>query len=369
MNGRLPTAKVVILLLMSVLLGFSQPMPAGAQGFAGLGTTAEGFAVPEPGKSFAFPRDHGAHPDFRIEWWYITANLMGADGKAYGVQWTLFRSALQPGDHEGWNSPQIWMGHAGLTTPDRHFVAERIARGGIGQAGVTPEPFDAWIDDWRMQAAAPAKGSETNAPSDGLANVTLRATGAEFGYALGLTAKGPIVLQGQGGYSVKSAAGQASYYYSQPFYTVRGTISLPGGDVAVTGQAWLDREWSSQPLAADQTGWDWFSLHFDSGDKLMGFRLRDSGAGYTSATWIAADGTPSPLPPGALTVEPLSSAQVAGRTVPVGWRLRLPARGLDITTTAVNPQAWMATRTPYWEGPISVSGSHQGRGYLEMTGY
>jgi predicted secreted hydrolase len=345
------------------LLALLSPLIAFAQGFAGLGTTAEGFSVPKPGQAFVFPRDHGAHPDFRIEWWYVTANLTGADGTAYGIQWTLFRSALKPQETAGWSSPQIWMAHAALTTPDRHFVSERLSRGGIGQAGVTASPFDAWIDDWRMQAASPP------APGDAVDNVTLKAAGPDFGYQLHLTAKGPLVAQGQKGYSVKSAKGQASYYYSQPFYDVQGTLKLPTGDVTVTGQAWLDREWSSQPLAEDQTGWDWFSLHLDGGEKLMGFRLRDGGAGYTSATWIAADGTPSPLPPGALTLSPTATAEVAGRKIPVGWHLTLPARGLDITTTAINPQAWMATRTPYWEGPITISGSHSGRGYLEMTGY
>jgi predicted secreted hydrolase len=363
MNVRRALAALLIALLVL------HPMTATAQGFAGLGTTAEGFAVPQPDPSFSFPRDHGAHPDFRIEWWYVTANLTAADGTAYGVQWTLFRSALAPPGIKSnasattaWSDPQIWMGHAALTTPDRHFVAERLSRGGIGQAGVTASPFDAWIDDWRMQAA-------TGRGGDAVSSVTLKAAGKDFGYALDLDATGPLVLQGQRGYSVKSAAGQASYYYSQPFYTVRGTLSLPGGEVAVTGQAWLDREWSSQPLAADQTGWDWFSLHFASGEKLMGFRLRDTGAGFTSATWISADGTPTPLPPGALSVTPGATATVAGRSVPVGWHLVLPSRNLDITTQAVNSQAWMATRTPYWEGPITVRGSHAGRGYLEMTGY
>ena len=93
-----------------------------------------------------------------------------------------------------------------------------------------------------------------------------------------LQAEGPLVLQGDRGYSVKSAGGQASHYYSQPFYRVTGRLDLPAGPVAVTGQAWLDREWSSQPLAADQTGWDWFSLSFDTGEKMMGFVLRDGGA-------------------------------------------------------------------------------------------
>lgn len=349
-------------ILLSLVLMLYAPV-AMAQGFAGLGTAAEGFAVPKPGTVFQFPADHGAHPDYRIEWWYLTANLTGSDGKPYGVQWTLFRSALKPGD----TNPQIWMGHAALTAQDQHFVAERLARGGIGQAGVNTgvktQPFSAWIDDWAMTSTV------TENTADALSKLSLSASGKDFRYDLKLDSKGPIVLQGQGGYSVKSAAGQASNYYSQPFYTVEGTLTLPQGPVSVTGQAWLDREWSSQPLAENQTGWDWFSLHMDSGEKLMGFRLRDGGDGYTSATWIAADGTPTPLPPGALKVTPLNTAKVGERTIPVEWRVDVPSRGFSVTTKALNTQSWMATSFPYWEGPINFTGSHSGRGYLEMTGY
>ena len=345
----------------AVFLALLLPLPALAQGFAGLGATADGFALPER-RELVFPADHGAHPAFRVEWWYLTATLTGTDGTDYGAQWTLFRTALAPDDGKGWGSPQVWMGHAAVTTPDRHFVAERLARGGIGQAGVTALPFAAWIDDWQMTGADAAKG-------DALDHLGLTARGTEFGYALDLVAEGPIVPQGDRGYSVKSAKGQASHYYSQPFYRVAGRLDLPGGAVPVTGRAWLDREWSSQPLAADQTGWDWFSLMFDDGARLMAFRLRDGGAGFTSATWIAADGTPSPLSPGALTLTPLERAEVAGRDLPVSWRLELPARDLDVTVRAPNPQAWMAVSVPYWEGPIRIEGSRSGRGYLEMTGY
>ena len=336
------------------------------QGFAGLGTTAEGFAVPERGP-FAFPADHGPHPAFRIEWWYVTCNLRLPDGRPAGVQWTLFRSALRPEAGTGWAAPQLWMGHMGLTLPDRHVAAERLARGGIGQAGVVAEPFDAWIDEWSMEGPT-------------LADVRMRAFGVRDGYDLRLVADGPFVAQGEGGYSVKSREGQASRYYSQPFYRVEGTLFVEGAEVPVTGRGWLDREWSSQPLSEGQTGWDWFSLRFDEGPgteggpegfgaAMMGFRLRDAAGDYTSATWIAPDGATTPMSAGTLAAEPLEEAVVAGRTVPVVWRVALPERGVDVTVRAVNPAAWMDLRVPYWEGPVTVEGSHRGEGYLEMTGY
>lgn len=337
--------------------------PLCAQGFAGLGTEAQGFAMPERPALFSFPTDHGPHPDYRIEWWYLTATLTGADGTDYGVQWTLFRSAIAPGDSQGWDTSQLWMGHAGLTTPDAHFSAERLARGGIGQAGARPDPFAAWIDDWAMTSTAAAG-------ADALDALTVTARGPDFAYDLALAATGPLIFHGDGGYSVKSDQGQASYYYSQPFYNVTGTLDLPDGAIAVTGQAWLDREWSSQPLSDQQDGWDWVSLHFDNGARLMGFTLRGSGGGaYSSATWISPDGTVQSYPDGALTMTPLAQTEVAGRTVPTEWRIELPDRGLDVTTTPLNPQSWMDVSVSYWEGPIRMQGTHPGRGYLEMTGY
>lgn len=357
MNARQVSAAALGVALMLLNPGYAIP-----QGFAGLGNTAEGFAIPRPGTQFSFPTDHGSHPEFRIEWWYATANLQGEDGTKYGVQWTLFRSALAPKTANGWSDPQIWLGHAAITTKDQHFVSEKLGRGGVGQAGVVAQPFLAWIDDWEMKALPKPEG-------DQLDKVSLQASGKDFRYALDLSATGPLVLQGDRGYSVKSAEGQASYYYSQPFYDVSGSLDMAGKTVAVTGKAWLDREWSSQPLAADQTGWDWFSLHLDTGEKVMAFRLRDGSGGYTSANWIARDGTPTVLPPGSLEISPVRSARVENRDVPVAWRVRIPKRGFDVTTSPLNDQAWMKTTTPYWEGPIIFEGSAKGQGYLEMTGY
>ncbi len=341
----------VKILLLSMLPSLSM-----AQGFAGLGTATDAFATPQRPAEFSFPADYGTHPDYRIEWWYLTANLQSEDGTDYGLQWTLFRTALATGEGTGWASPQLWMGHAAVTTPDAHYVTERLARGGIGQAGVTADPFEAWIDDWQLIGP-------------NFDQLRMVATGPDFAYDMALNAHGPLIFHGENGYSVKSAAGQASYYYSQPFYAIDGVLTLPDGDIEVSGQAWLDREWSSQPLSEDQTGWDWFSLSLDTG-KLMGFRLRQTdGTYYTAATWIAPDGATTAYEDGAFRANPTATTQVNGREVPTGWQVQLPDRDVDVTVRAINPQAWMSTSIPYWEGPVTIEGSHTGRGYLEMTGY
>ncbi|AZV78307.1 iron ABC transporter permease [Parasedimentitalea marina] len=346
----------VKLLLTSLIICL--PIKASSQGFAGLGTQVEGFAIPDRQQALTFPLDHSPHSDFRIEWWYLTANLNGDDGREYGVQWTLFRTALSTEDLSGWSSPQIWMGHAGLTTPEVQYFDERLARGGIGQAGVTPQPFTAWIDNWEMTSSDRT-----------LQNLTVNASSREFAYDLSMTASGPLVLQGDNGYSVKSASGQASHYYSQPSYSVSGRLTLPTGTVEVLGQGWLDREWSSQPLAEDQNGWDWFSLRFDSGAKLMGFILRGDSGDFSSGTWIEADGSATPLAPGALQATPLDYSIVEGRTIPVEWKINLRDHEVSVKIQTINKQSWMGTSFPYWEGPVTISGSHTGRGYLEMTGY
>lgn len=324
---------------------------ARAQGFAGLAAAPDAYAMPDPAHPVRFPADHAPHPFYRIEWWYLTAPLSFEDGTPLGVQWVLFRSALPPEALPGRaEPPQAWMGHAAVTTADRHRVAERWARGGTGQAGAAGAPFAAWIDDWTMQG-------------DPAGTMRLSARGTDFRYALDLTATGPLVRHGKEGFSVKSQAGQASYYYSQPFFCATGTVDLGEGARAVSGQAWLDREWSSQPLAADQSGWDWFSLMLDDGQRVMLFRLRGD-TDYVSGTLIGPGGK------AALTAADiaLTPRRVQGG-VPVEWQVALPRLGLDWTVTALNPAAFMTTAVPYWEGPVAVQGAIGGRGYLEMTGY
>lgn len=346
------------------LLTVAVAPPVWAQGFAGLGSDAGGFAPVVPGRKLAFPDDHGPHPDFRIEWWYLTANLKDAAGNAYGAQWTLFRQAMTPGpQRDGWANQQIWMAHAAVTSADIHRFAEKFSRGGVGVAGVEASPFKAVIDDWAMQ------GSSATEPAT-LSPLEVTARGTNFSYALRLSADRPLVLQGDNGYSRKSERGQASYYYSQPYFTASGTLTLDGRAIPVEGAAWMDREWSSQPLASDQTGWDWFSLHLSTGDKVMLFRLRQrDGSNYFAGNWIGTDGRSAPLSPDQIRLEPLGFTTIGPRRLPTRWRVEVTGHDLAIETTPLNPASWMGTSFPYWEGPIAFKGNRVGVGYLEMTGY
>jgi predicted secreted hydrolase len=170
---------------------------------------------------------------------------------------------------------------------------------------------------------------------------------------------------------VKSDRGHASHYYSQPAFRAEGRLTLDGREVAVTGQAWLDREWSSQPLDADQTGWDWFSLSLDDGTRLMLYHLRmaDGRRARTVGTHVAPDGRVTPLDGGGIVMAPTGYADVRGRETPVRWRIEVPDFGIALDTRPLNAQSWNDLGVPYWEGPVFVEGSHRGRGYLEMTGY
>ncbi|MEL7612191.1 lipocalin-like domain-containing protein [Vreelandella titanicae] len=355
-------------------------------GFAGLGQDADGFRHAEPNQPLSFPQEHAAHPDYRIEWWYLTANLEDADGEPLGLQWTLFRQALMPPNERPaptpWAADQLWMAHMAISQGEQHQVAERFGRSHSqaslntpqdSQAGVMISPFHAWLDDWQLKANEEADSSDFN-------HLTLTAYSGEgasrFGYRLELTAEGPLVLHGEQGFSQKAANGQGSMYYSQPFWQINGEVTINGETKTVSGRGWLDREWSSQLLDARQSGWDWFSIHLNDGHKLMAFQLRGGSAqnaDYRSGTWITPQGDATPLASDDITLTPLATSAVAGRNVPTQWRLEIPSVGIDINIEAPHANRWMTTSVPYWEGEVVVndlaSGEPLGEGYLEMTGY
>lgn len=331
-----------------------------------------GYQRAQPDQPIQFPADHLPHPDFRIEWWYLTANLTDQNGAQWGLQWTLFRQAMTPDtDPGGWASKQVWMAHAALSTPDGHRYAERFARGGIGQAGVglnEDGDFNAWLDDWQWTGT---QGS--------LFPGTLELAFDNIDLTLTLHSSTPWVLQGDAGYHRKSDLGQASHYYSQPHIQIEGELQIDGEKLTVTGPGWLDREWSSQPLAPNQPGWDWFSLHFDDGTALMVYQLRnDDGEPWLSGTWIDAEGQSRTLEREAieLTAESFTTLTLNNneqKTVPLEWTLRLPQSNKSWRISAARPNSWLQTLFPYWEGPVTAraqnDSSVNGVGYLELTGY
>ncbi len=358
-----------------LLLGLCALAPslAAAQDVLGeLRDAGQGFARVEPGRALEFPRDHGAHPDYRIEWWYLTANLVDQAGRHWGLQWTLFRQALDPTPvTEGWSSNQIWMAHAALTTPDGHFHEQRFARGGIGQAGVTDLArdgyFNAWLDDWEWR-------------SDGAALLPARLDFSVDGREVNLTleATGELVLNGDSGYSQKSAQGQASYYYSHPHIRVSGSVDDGADRHFLHGQGWLDREWSSQPLAENQQGWDWFSLHLDDGHKLMVYQLRHAdGEHWRSGNWIDPRGTSRKLERAEIELRQLARREVetgrgGRRELPLEWQLAIDGDARRLRIRPLYDDQWMDTAFPYWEGVVLVendAGEPAGIGYMELTGY
>jgi predicted secreted hydrolase len=346
-----------------ILIGCSEPdAPSFGQM---LGSDDGQFEEVKSGRNLSFPEDHQAHNDFRQEWWYLTANLQDAEGREYGIQWTQFRLAVSseaPANKNGWQSQQIFMAHSAITTPNTHLADEKWSRQHPEIADVSSQPFRVFIDDWQWT-------STTN----GLFPATLDVASNQFGYQLSLTRTAPYQKQGDEGYSEKSADGKvASYYYSQPFIDVHGTVSINGESHQVSGQGWIDREWSSQFLLDSQQGWDWFAIRLDEVTSLVVFQLRDSATGQVSYSYgrlMYKDGRGITLTQNDLELLAVQQTEIEGQSYPTQWILKVVSQNINVKLSALNPNAKMPLSIPYWEGPIIVEGSHQGRGYMELTGY
>ncbi|MDR9766697.1 lipocalin-like domain-containing protein [Shewanella baltica] len=341
------------------------------------------FTPVVPGYRFEFPRDHLAHNNFRQEWWYLTANLTTETGEQLGAQWTQFRVALKPTDLQAtdvvpksestWATQQLYLAHSALTSSNAHLAHEKWSRRHSEFAEVKLDPYQIRLDNWHWQ-------SQTNA----LFPATLTVENPDFSYRLQLNSQAPLQYQGANGYSLKSRDGQvASYYYSQPFIEISGEINRNGKVERVTGQGWLDREWSSQFLTKTQQGWDWFALRLNDGSTLMLFQLRDQSpaesakntplSAFYSARRMFADGTGRNINstdnPNDIQMTPLQWQHTVNGDYPVSWQVKIPSENIDLTITPLNPNSAMPLSTPYWEGPVQLSGSHTGTGYMELTGY
>jgi predicted secreted hydrolase len=321
-----------------------------------------------------FPRDHGAHPDTRTEWWYVTGLVSDDDGHRYGFQITFFRQGLAPGDPPAGASHlrarQIAAAHLAVADIGEGVFhhAERLRRQGGGLAGWSTDDLEVWLDDWQMRRG-----------EDGVIAIDARDPVTGIGLDLDLEPVRPLVLQGDRGYSQKGAEpGNASAYLTWSRLEVSGSIEVDGGHIEVGGAAWFDHEWGTSQLGAGVAGWDWFSLRLDDGRDLMVYRLRRADGTpdlYSSGTVVQPDGGTTTLARDDVEIEPVDwwTSPATGGRYPVRWRLRVPAHDVDLEVSALLPASELdgsaTTGVVYWEGPVEASGSARGEGYVELTGY
>ena len=322
-----------------------------------------------PGVELQLPRDEGAHPGYRIEWWYVTGWLEDDAQRPLGFQVTFFR--VRPGLGESNPSRfaprQILFGHAAIAEPGhgklRH--AERSARAGFDLAFAREGRVDVRLDDWALR-------------QDGERYRTV-VRGDEFLMELDLDRVRPPLLQGDRGFSRKGPSpSSASYYYSVPHLAVSGEVTIDGRKRRVRGEAWFDHEWSSDVMDDEARGWDWMGVNLDDGGALMAFRMRDAAGGkrWAAATLRAADGSVTTYAPDDVEWTPIRTwrSPRTGAEYPVQWRVRVGDRQFEVEPLMDDAEldSRSSTGTIYWEGPVRVrtlDGKRAGRGYLELTGY
>ncbi len=379
------TISVLIMVFIAILIYSVNPRPGApsptrfsggssrlAQLLSDDGVT--GYAAATEPRTFRFPADHGPHPEFRNEWWYLTGNLDGQHGERFGFELTIFRFLLTPpGKRQQasrWQSNQVYIGHFAITDVgnERFHVAQRFSRGSMGLAGARAEPFRVWVEDWSIAAGSGAA-------------MTWRVQAADKDMLLdlNLTQLKPPVLNGQNGLSRKAAEpGNASYYYSISRLQAEGFLQLGTQRFTVLGLAWLDREWSSSALSADQVGWDWFALQLDDESELMLYELRrldGSRDPLSAGTWISRSGDSSHLDAGEFSIEITQFwDSPLGARYPSGWQVSVPGLDLQLDVQPVIDDQELSATVLYWEGAVDVSGKRngeklQGRGYVELTGY
>ncbi|MGD8170329.1 lipocalin-like domain-containing protein [Vibrio sp. TRT 21S02] len=315
-----------------------------------------------PNEPVVLPDDFQFQNEYQHEWWHFFANVTDQFGESYGIQWSYFRIANDEHQRTGWQNPQLYVSHVVISNQYKTWKEQRIARGGIGQAGMTQKPFRIWIDNWswRSLGMTPFPGQ-------------LQAATDTFRLDLRTMASGPFVLPGDRGYVEKhDLLPIASYNLSVPFLNVNGYLQLTNGKVLkVQGSGWMSKEWGSGLMAEGQQGWDWFVIHLDGERTLSVNRYRhEMQLPHVFGTLSTNDGKVITLTEEQLQVNPLRNTTLSnGKVLPLDWEIKVPAYGIDVTTKPMNTESWLPFVIPYWEGAIVTEGSHQAKGFMQSTGY
>jgi predicted secreted hydrolase len=335
-------------------------------------TNADGWAVALPGYQITLPQDHFPHYQFRTEWWYFTGNLKTADGRAFGYQLTFFRHGyrppgLGPSASSRFVMNDVKFAHFAVTdiSEGKFHFDSRVSRGAYGEAGFADGHRLAWIDDWELDFSG---------------NFRLQATAKNYAIQLELNPEKPAMLQGQDGLSQKAdGAGHASYYYSITRLKTSGSIRIGTENYEVEGLSWFDREWATNQLTPEQSGWNWFAIQLSDGGDIMLYQMRLKHGGidsHSNGKEIETSGATADLAadefqlsPEKYWVSPASKAKY-----PVGWKLTIPKLDLDLEITPAVEDQELNLAVVYWEGSIRLKGRRAGKpvdgvGYMELTGY
>jgi predicted secreted hydrolase len=355
---------IVIFLLISITIS------------PGLAENLLQFKPALPGWKYEFPRDHGAHRQFKTEWWYYNGHLKDRSGNSFGYQVTFFRVGLIPGrppsSGSRWRLREVLLAHLAITDIGKQsfFYQEKADRGNLGLAGADENRYRVWVENWRV--CQEGRGHQ------------IIAGDSDLGLSLELIPSRPPVIHGVNGVSQKGAGkGRASHYYSLTRLKTKGILRIKSREIPVSGLSWMDHEFGSNQLAKNQVGWDWFSLQLDNGMDLMIYQLRrqDGGAEpFSSGTLVLSDFRTIHLPWPEIKLHPLSSWKSgrSGATYPASWEINLPQYDLKLSIVPwVADQELMTEKSAgvtYWEGTVKVKGTYQGKavegeGYVELTGY
>ncbi|MEZ9230752.1 lipocalin-like domain-containing protein [Vibrio amylolyticus] len=315
-----------------------------------------------PDTAVTLPSDFRFHPDYQHEWWQYFANVEDEEGLQYAVQWSYFRIASDERKMVGWQNPQVYISHIVVSNETQIWKEQRMARGGIGQAGMTINPFRLWIDNWNWESLG-------TTPFPGDLNVATN----EFSLKLHNQMIGPFALLGDNGYQPKhDLLPIAAFNISAPFLSVSGEMNLDGNKlIRVKGSAWMSKEWSSQLISQRQKGWDWFVIELNKSETLTISRYRHQDQmPYLFGSIISKTGNTIALSEDQISLKAMKSQILdGGKRVPLEWNIVIPEYSIDLKVTAVNNNLQLPFLIPYWEGPINTTGSHQVQGFMQLTGY
>jgi len=337
------------------------------------------FRIPRPNPVLKFPADHGSHPEFRIEWWYVTGHLFSGE-RRFGLQATFFRFAERPGPApEGaFSGGQFHLAHMAVSEPGKKSFLheERVNREGWDAFAKTDD-LDVHNGNWRLK--------RVDDPEHGDRFLLDGSVLSDARFKLRLVPEKPHVLFGRDGVSRKGAdPGEASLYITFTRLKVEGMLRIGGEDLVVAGQAWMDHEISSSQLGDDLAGWDWVSIQLKDGRELMAYILRrkDGSPGpWSTLAWIDRAGEVSHVPADKFTWKPGGKwmSPETGADYPIRPRIEVvdPKSGKPCVFQ-VRPLMAAQEITgeiggiAYWEGACDIldaAGKIIGSGFLEQTGY